>query len=162
MSYNKAIFTKDFHTKSITIEKTFNAKLERVWEYYTVGEKLAQWWGPETWPATSVSSDFSEGGHWHYYMQGPDGTRAHGYLDYVKIEPLKMFQAIDSFCSPEGVKDTNLPTTNWLATFQETDGKTKVTIVTTYASSEDMQKIVEMGFEEGFTSAMHNLDKIFG
>lgn len=160
MSYNKAIFSKDFTNKSMTIEKVFNAPLAKVWEYYSDGEKMAKWWGPETWPATSISFDFRDGGHWHYCMTGPDGTKAYGYINYLKIEPMKGFHAKDYFSNEEGTVDESLPETDWVTTFEEIDGKTKLTIVNTYESAEAMQKLVEMGFEEGFTSALTNLDKL--
>jgi hypothetical protein len=37
---------------------------------------------------------------------------------------------------------------------------TKVKVEITFASEADMQKIIEMGFEAGFTAAHGNLDEV--
>ena len=49
---------------------------------------------------------------------------------------------------------------HWQVAFSPTAGGTRVQVVITFRSEEDMQKIVEMGFEEGFTAAHGNLDEL--
>jgi hypothetical protein len=49
---------------------------------------------------------------------------------------------------------------HWKNEFSATDKGTKVEIEITFANEADMHKIIEMGFEEGFTSAHGNLDEL--
>jgi uncharacterized protein YndB with AHSA1/START domain len=69
-------FIKDSENKKLLVDKTFRADRTRVWKAWTEAEKPVKWWGPKEWPASSKSFDFRPGGHWHYYMTGPDGTQA--------------------------------------------------------------------------------------
>lgn len=156
---SKAIFTKDFTTKTVMIEKTFQANKDKVWAAYTDGDTLAKWWGPKEWPASNLSFDFSQGGHWHYCMTGPDGTKACGKITYLEINPKDSFSANDAFADEKGNIDETLPKTNWNVIFEGMGDTTKVTTKMTFGTAEDMQKLVEMGFEEGFTSSLSNLEE---
>ena len=49
---------------------------------------------------------------------------------------------------------------HWKNEFIATGTGTKVEVEVTFASEADMQKIVEMGFEVGFTAAHGNLDEL--
>ena len=40
------------------------------------------------------------------------------------------------------------------------DGGTRATFVTTYASAEDLQKVLDMGVVEGSTSAINQIDDL--
>ncbi len=48
---------------------------------------------------------------------------------------------------------------HWRSEFSPTDTGTKVKVEITFDSEEDMQKIIESGFEAGFTAAHGNLDE---
>lgn len=158
---NKTTFTKDFAAKTLTAEHEFDAPRKKVWQAWTDGSILEKWWGPKTWPATSKKMDFREGGYWHYYMTGPDGTKSWGRIDYLTIDPERSFTGEDSFCDEAGNKNPELPGMHWRVEFQEKGEKTKVVVVTTFKSEADMKKIIEMGVEEGFGDALDNLDRIF-
>ena len=45
--------------------------------------------------------------------------------------------------------------------FNGMDSGTIVKVELLFATETDLEKIVEMGFEEGFTSALKNLDELF-
>jgi uncharacterized protein YndB with AHSA1/START domain len=49
---------------------------------------------------------------------------------------------------------------HWKTEFHDTDGKTKVLVTITFENAADLQKIVEMGFEEGFTMGLNQLEKL--
>src|SRR5690606_38793535 len=49
--------------------------------------------------------------------------------------------------------------TLWSNTFTENEGTTTVNIVAKYENLTDLEKIIEMGFKEGFTMALENLDQ---
>jgi hypothetical protein len=50
---------------------------------------------------------------------------------------------------------------SWKNVFTTTSTGTKVAIEITFSSPEDPEKIIELGFEEGFTAAHVNLDELF-
>ena len=59
-------------------------------------------------------------------------------------------------------KDENpeLPGSNWDYTFSEQNGKTKVNITIYNESLARMEKMIEMGFTEGFKMSMENLENL--
>ena len=59
-------------------------------------------------------------------------------------------------------KDENpeLPGSEWDYTFSEQNGKTKVSITIYNESLARMEKMIEMGFTEGFKMSMNNLENL--
>jgi hypothetical protein len=59
-------------------------------------------------------------------------------------------------------KDENpeLPGSEWDYTFSEQNGKTKVNITIYNESLARMEKMIEMGFTEGFKASMINLENL--
>lgn len=59
-------------------------------------------------------------------------------------------------------KDENpqLPGSDWDYTFSEQNGKTKVSIIIYNESLARMEKMLEMGFTEGFKMTLVNLDEL--
>jgi len=153
--------TKDYGRKTIVIERWFAADIDRVWKAWTTASLLERWWGPKEWPASSKSFAFCPGGHWHYYMTGPDGTQAWGWVDYITIADRESFTAVDSFCDAAGVKNTQFPVTRWAVKFMSPATDTvAMTVTLSFADEADMAKLVEMGFEAGFSSALCNLEEL--
>ena len=59
-------------------------------------------------------------------------------------------------------KDENpeLPGSDWNYTFSEQKGKTKVSITIYNESLARMEKMIEMGFTEGYKMSMNNLENL--
>src|SRR5882724_5407528 len=160
MILNKeTIFTKDLANKKIKVVREFDAPLEQVWKAWTKPEFLDQWWAPKPWKANTVSMDFRNGGKWLYYMQGPDGSRHYCRADYKSISVNKSFEGLDAFCDEDGNVNHDFPRMNWKNEFSKTSTGTKVDIEIKFSTVEDLEKIIEMGFKEGFTAALTNLDQ---
>jgi uncharacterized protein YndB with AHSA1/START domain len=156
----ETIYKKDLANKKIKVEREFDAPLEQVWKAWTKSELLDQWWAPKPWKAGTKEMNFNNGGRWIYYMEGPDGTRHYARADYNSILPNKSFEVEDSFCDENGVPVTTMPTAHWKVVFNKSNDGTRVDVEISFASEEDLQKMVEMGFEEGFAAAHNNLDEL--
>ncbi|HNP33648.1 MAG TPA: SRPBCC domain-containing protein [Flavobacterium sp.] len=152
-------FTVNKENNTVNVKREFDANLSLVWDAWTKPEILDQWWAPRPWKAVTKSMDFREGGTWLYYMKGPDGERHYCKNDYQKIEVQKFFSGLDAFCNENGVNNTDMPRTQWTNTFVTNNDTTTVKIVAKYESLEDLEKIIAMGFKEGFTMALGNLDE---
>jgi uncharacterized protein YndB with AHSA1/START domain len=156
----ETIFEKDVANKKIIVVREFDAPVEQVWKAWTKSELLDQWWAPRPWKAVSRSMDFRDGGSWLYYMEGPDGSRHHCIVEYKSIKPGKSFTCTDAFTDENGNINNTFPSMNWDCDFSESGAGTKVEIQITFASEADMEKILEMGFSEGFAMAHKNLDEL--
>lgn len=156
----QTIFKEDLANKKIKVTREFDAPLEKVWKAWTEKELLDQWWAPKPWKAHTQSMDFRENGAWRYYMEGPEGERHYCTVQFEKIVPLKNYSGIDAFCDEKGNITNEFPSMHWDCTFTEKEQVTTVSVEISFASEEDMKKIVEMGFKEGFSQAHGNLDEL--
>ena len=157
---SKTNFIENAEQRTLTVQRTFEAPLSKVWAAWTEKELLEKWWAPQPWKAVSKSFDFREGGQWHYYMEGPNGERHWCLVDYVSIEPLKRFTAHDVFCDEHANINTELPGMDWANGFNGNGTQTHVVVTLTFVTAEDMKKLVGMGFKEGFAAGLDQLDDL--
>ena len=92
-------------------------------------------------------------------MVSPEGIIHWCRNDYQKIELLKNFSGLDAFCDENGAINTDFPRTVWTNTFTDNGETTTVNIVAKYEKLADLEQIIAMGFKEGFTMALGNLDE---
>lgn len=151
-------FEVDKSNKQIRVSREFQAPKDLVWAAWTEAEILDQWWAPKPWIAKTKYMDFKKGGYWLYAMIGPENETHWSRADYLEIIPESYFSAIDGFCDEEGNPNPSLPRNTWENHFFSQEDKTLLKILLTFDSLNDLEKIVEMGFKEGFTAGLENLD----
>ena len=156
----KTIFEKDLSNNKIFISREFTAPVEMVWKAWTESELLEQWWAPKPWKAVSKTMDFREGGFWLYYMLGPDGTKSYARADFNNIVIHKKYEVMDAFCDEHGTPNSDIPGMHWKILFSSVPAGTKVDVEISFKSQADLEKIMELGFKEGFTAAHGNLDEL--
>lgn len=153
-------FIVNKENNTVNVKREFAADLQLVWDAWTKPELLDQWWAPKPYQTKTVSMDFREGGMWLYYMESPQGEKHYCLNHYKSIKPLKSYSGLDAFCDEKGTINTEFPRTQWTNTFVETSNDiTTVNIIAQYESLEDLEKIIALGFKEGFTMALGNLDQ---
>lgn len=156
---NETSITKSANNQ-LTVVRDFNAPVEQVWRAWTEPPLLDQWWAPHPWKAKTKRMEFTEGGTWLYAMLGPNGEEAWSRADFEAIEQGKSYSGQDAFCDADGNIASEPPGMHWQVSFAPVAAGTRVTVLITFRSEEDLQKIVDMGFKEGFTAAHGNLDAL--
>jgi uncharacterized protein YndB with AHSA1/START domain len=152
---------KDTEALTLTATTELDASADRVWQLWADPRQLERWWGPPTYPATFTAHDLRPGGQVAYYMTGPDGDQPHGYWVVVETDPPHSLLLRDGFADADGSPDPNFPISTMQVTIQEIDGKrTRMSIVSTFPDAEAMQKLLEMGMEQGLREAMGQIDAI--
>lgn len=152
---------KDENNRQLNITREFSAPVEKVWKAWTEAELLDKWWAPKPWKTTTKTMNFTVGGFWLYCMAGPNGEKAWCRVDFTAITSGKSFDATASFCDEQGVIDKSFPLMHWHNVFSATAASgSKVEIVLSFNSEADLEKIVQMGFKEGFTMGLGNLDEL--
>lgn len=152
-------FTVDKTTRTVVIKREFDANLSLVWDAFTKQEILDQWWAPKPWSSKTKVMDFKVGGRRFYAMVSPDGNDQHWSVQqYTSITPKTNFKFMSAFADKD--ENLNLPGSDWDLTFNEQNGKTKVVISIYNESLERMEKMIEMGFKEGFTMTLNSLDEL--
>jgi uncharacterized protein YndB with AHSA1/START domain len=152
---------KDLDAHTMTVIAEYDAPVERVWQLYADPRQLERFWGPPTWPATVVDHDLRPGGRITYFMTGPDGEKSAGYWDVLEVQAPRRFVVEDGFADDTGQPNPDLPTTRMeLELVERGGGGTAMTVVSTFASTDAMKQLIEMGMEDGMREAMGQIDGI--
>jgi uncharacterized protein YndB with AHSA1/START domain len=151
-------FTVDKSTKTVHITREFDAELSLVWDAFTKAEMLDQWTAPAPWTAKTKYMNFEVGGKRFYAMVSPAGQERWAIQEYTSITPKTHFKMYNAFADKD--ENPELPGSDWDYTFSEQNGKTTVHITIYNESLARMEKMIEMGFTEGFKMTMNNLENL--
>jgi uncharacterized protein YndB with AHSA1/START domain len=154
------VFKKDMPGKKIWVERGFNSPLAKVWAAWTESDLLDQWWAPRPWNARTKTMNFSPGGLWLYAMVSPEGDKHWSRVDFEAIETGKSFTSFSVFSDENGTVLPDNPSMTWHVVFSETSTGTMVNVELVFEKDADIQKIVAMGFEGGFTMGLQQLDEL--
>ena len=151
-------FTVDKLSKTVTINREFEADQSLVWDAFTKQEILDQWWAPKPFESKTKVMEFKVGGRRFYAMVGPDGQEMWQLQQYTSITPKTNFKFLSVFADKD--ENPHLPGSNWDLNFTEENKITKVSISIYNDSLERMEKMIEMGFKEGFTMTLDELENL--
>lgn len=151
---------KDLDALTMTVTADFPVGVRRLWDAYVDPRQIERFWGPPEWPATFTRHDVFPGGTSSYYMTGPDGSRSGGLWQFEAVDEGRSFTVRDGFAREDGTLNTDMPTMLMTFSFTETDAGSRLVTVTTFPSLEEMEQLVEMGMEQGMTSAMGQIDAV--
>ncbi len=151
-------FTVDKATRKAFINREFDADLSLVWDAFTKQEILDQWWAPKPWASKTKAMNFEVGGRRFYAMVSPEGQEHWSIQKYSSISPKTNFKFLNAFADEN--ENPQLPGSEWDLTFSEQNGTTKVSVTIYNESLERMEKMIEMGFKEGFSMTMKNLEEL--
>lgn len=154
-------FTVDKATHTIHITREFAAGLDLVWDAFTKAEILDQWVAPKPWRAQTKEMDFREGGRWLYAMVSPENVFHWSLVEYTQIKPTSSFSSRNSFADENGNSNNAAFTFSLTETIFKGDSETTtVQIVKKMADLAQLEKFVAMGFKEGMSSALKNLEDL--
>ena len=145
---------------TLTITADFAAPVERVWQVYADPRQLERVWGPPTYPATVVDHDLQPGARTTYFMTGPEGDKFAGYWEITAVDEPNGFSFRDGFADLEFNPNPALPVSTNDYTFSPHDGGTRATFVSTFASADALQQVLDMGVIEGATEAINQVDDL--
>ena len=149
-------FTVDKSTKTVNITREFEAEQSLVWDAFTKKEILDQWWAPKPFESRTIVMDFKVGGRRFYAMVSAEGQELNYSIQtYTAISPKNNFKFESVFADKN--ENPFPPGSSWDLTFSEENGITKVSISIYNESLERMEKMIEMGFKEGFTATLNEL-----
>jgi len=143
--------------QELVFERVLDAPRERVWEAWTDPEHIKQWWGPKDFTAPSIESDFREGGKYLWAMKGPDGQEYWSTGTFNEIVPMERLVVTDSFADEQGNvvapshygMEGDHPMEGLVTvTFEELDGKTKLTIRYAGMAPSETRDMAKQGWNE--------------
>ena len=151
-------FTVDKAAQTVYITREFDADLSLVWDAFTKAELLDQWVAPKPFTAKTKFMDFKVGGRRFYAMVSPEGQERWLVQKYNSISPKTNFKMFNAFADKD--EHLELPGSDWDYTFSEQNGTTKVSITIYNESLARLEKMIEMGFTEGYKASMKNLENL--
>ena len=154
---------KDVASHSMTIVAEYPASMARVWQLWADPRQLERWWGPPGYPATFTEHQLSAGGLVRYFMTSPEGERYHGGWRVLSAEPPSRLEVRDFFADESGAEMEEMPSAHMLVSIEEAGAEaTRMTIASTWASAEAMQRVLDLGMEEGIRQALGQIDALLG
>lgn len=123
--------------QALVIERIFDAPRELVWKAWAEPERFMRWYGPQGFATPVCKIDFRVGGVWLNCMRSPDGWEMWSTGIYREIVALERIVTTASSADPEGNvvaashygMPSDLPLEMlWTVTFEEHEGKTKMTL----------------------------------
>lgn len=151
-------FTVDKSAKTVFMNREFAANLSLVWDAFTRQEILDQWWAPKPWFSKTKFMNYKVGGRRFYAMLSPEGEEHWSIQEYTSISPKSNFKFLNTFADKDGNPDS--PGSEWDLNFTEEKDITKVNITIYNESLERMERMVEMGFQGGFTMTLNYLENL--
>lgn len=141
----------------LTFTQILDAPRAVVFEAFSSAEHLKHWWMPAPCVMTNCTVDFRPGGEWNYTVQLPDGSLHRARSVYTEIVPGKRIELDDSFVDESGKVIEGLPSKHLSITFEEAGAQTELVVYAKLQTAAERQKLVDMGFVPGFTTALNQL-----
>jgi hypothetical protein len=91
-------------------------------------------------------------------MVSPEGQERWSIQKYTSISPKTNFKMLNAFADKD--ENPELPGSDWDFNFSEQNGTTKVSITIKNESLARLEKMIEMGFQGGFTMGLQQLDEL--
>ncbi|WP_299278647.1 SRPBCC domain-containing protein [uncultured Psychroserpens sp.] len=138
--------------KTVTIQRTFNAPIELVWEAWTTPEHIAKWWSPKGMTTKIIEHSFTVGGKWKYIMPMPNGNEFTAEGIYTEIVELEKICSLANFRPmTEGVEIQSI--------FKKNGQKTEFTFHVIHPTEAYKIAQEKMGIQNGWGSVFNRLDE---
>jgi len=136
--------------------RIFDAPRELVFKACTDPNLIPQWWGPKRFTTTVDKMDVKPGGVWRFIQRDSSGGEyAFNGVYREIVSPERLVYTFEFEGMPGHVMLETV-------TFEEHDGKTKLTDTSVFDTVEDRDGMLESGMEEGAAETMDRLAEILG
>jgi len=140
--------------REIVMERVFNAPRALVFKAYTDPNLIPKWWGPRKYTTTVDKLEVKVGGVWRFVQRDAAGNEYAFNGVYREIVPPERLSYTFEF---EGMSGHVVIET---VTFEEHDGKTKLTATSLFQSVEDRDGMLQSGMEEGANESQERLAEL--
>jgi len=89
-------------SKQLEISRVFDASKEEVFDAFTSGENLQQWWGPEGYDIEVKKFEFYPEGIFHFVLRHQSGSELWGKWIFKEIQEAHKLSVINCFSNEAG------------------------------------------------------------
>jgi len=145
--------------KVVVLTRVYDAPRELVYKMWTDPKHVKQWWGPRDFTIPRCELDVRPGGAIRIDMQGPAGTPFAGVFPTTGVfrevvEPERLVFSETAFLEEHGDPAIEGLTT---VTFEEENGKTKVTVHSAIVWAKPEAADAVAGMEAGWAEQLDKL-----
>ena len=140
--------------REIVSERVFDASRERVFAAFTDPDLIPQWWGPRSTTTVVDQMEVRAGGAWRFVVQDSEGEETGFRGTYREVTPPE--RVVQTF-EWEGMPGHVIVET---ATFEDLGGRTKVTTVSLFHTTEERDGMLASGMESGLTESHDRLTEL--
>jgi uncharacterized protein YndB with AHSA1/START domain len=141
--------------EEILITREFDAPRQLVYKAWTTPELVKRWWSGRRGTMTVAEIDLRVGGAWRYAMTATGGFEVGLHGEFREIVPDERIVNTEIF---EGPPESE-PAVN-VITFEETDGRTTLTMLVQCTSKEMRDAIIDSGMEGGLQEGLDLLEEV--
>ena len=138
----------------VDVVREFDAPVAAVSRAHTDPDLFAQWMGPRTIALDIVEFDATTGGRWKYVVRGTGGEAYEFRGVFHTVEPNTRIIQTFEFSGAPGAAGIGA------TTFEEVDGRTRLSVHEVYPSVEARDAAVASGMEYGVNEGYERLDEI--
>jgi uncharacterized protein YndB with AHSA1/START domain len=138
----------------VVITRVFNAPPNQVFRAHTDPVLVPLWWGPARYTTVIDRLEARPGGSWRFVQYDAAGNKYafHGVYHDI-VSPARIVGTLEFEDTPGHV---SLETT----TFEEMEGRTRVTTRSMFQTAEDREEMIGAGMEEGVLESMDRLAEL--
>lgn len=150
---NKLVLTQP-SDKEVVLTRVFEAPRELVFKAFTDARLIPQWWGPRGHKTVVDKLELRPGGAWRIVSTDTEGgTHAFRGTHREITPPLRIVRTFEYEPMAGHISVES-------AEFSESQGKTTVTITSTFSNQADRDGMVQSGMEWGATQTMDRLEEL--
>lgn len=142
--------------RELKIERIVDLPQELIWRCWTEPKHLMPWYCPKPWVTTECRIDLRVGGEFFALMISPEGINYPGAGVYLEVVKNKRLVWTDAYT--KGWQPSENPFFTGIIELEDLGGgKTKYTARALHWTVENCNKHKEMGFHQGWNTALDQL-----
>lgn len=148
--------TTDFDPKlDLKLERVVPVSPELVWKAWTEPEHVVHWFTPAPWKTTHCEIDLRPGGKFRTVMEGPNGEKNDETGCFLLVEQGRRIVFTDALLPGFRPKASSFMTAS-IVIEKHPDGA-KYTAIAKHKNEADRQTHEDMGFHDGWSTALDQL-----
>ena len=141
--------------RDIRVERIFEAPRERVFAVMTDPELIPEWWGPRRYTTRVDQMDVRPRGDWRFVCRDEDGSEEGFRGSYREVTPPERIVQTFEWEPMAGYVSLETMTLEDIG-----EGRTKVTTVSIFFTTEERDGMLNSGMEEGLNETYERLDEL--
>jgi uncharacterized protein YndB with AHSA1/START domain len=144
--------------KTMLLTRTLNAPRELVWKAWTESKLMAEWWSPRGFTNPTCEIDVRPGGAIRIHMDHPNFPNHWMTGTFKEVsKPEKLVFISKAFEDENGNAELEILNT---VTFEEINGKTKLTVNAQILKATEKVKFAVGGMNQGWNESIDKLEEL--